>query len=245
MLDPTWIVVWAVLTVGSALQSSIGIGLGVLAAPLLLLLRPELVPAPLLIANLVQTTLMLARDRRGAHVRGIGLAIAGRVPGAIVGAVLVASLARAPLDLVLGCLLLAMVALATFGRGLDLRPTPPVLLAAGCVSGVTGTAVSVGGPPIALVYRNEQGERLRGTMGGYFVVGACLSLTALWGVGELGPAQLLGALGLIPPIVLGFVVSAPLARRLEHADRLRLAISLVSAVAAALVAVRGLLGVLG
>ena len=46
-------VVWAIVATGAALQASVGIGFGVLSAPLLAILAPELVPGPVLLLGLL------------------------------------------------------------------------------------------------------------------------------------------------------------------------------------------------
>jgi len=43
------------------------------------------------------------------------------------------------------------------------RPTVPALLLAGVVSGSGGTASSIGGPPVALVYQDATGPRVHST----------------------------------------------------------------------------------
>ena len=60
---------------------------------------------------------------------------------------------------------------------------------AGATSGVLGTATSIGGPPMALVWQNSSGPKLRGTMSGFFLVGSVLSIAVLaitGGVGRTG-----------------------------------------------------------
>ena len=53
-----------IVLAGSFLQSSFGYGLGVFAAPLLILLNPTWVPAPLLTASLLMTLLISLRELR-------------------------------------------------------------------------------------------------------------------------------------------------------------------------------------
>jgi len=62
---------------------------------------------------------------------------------------------------------------------------PSSLLLAGIASGVGGTAASIGGPLIALLYQRAAGSQVRGTLGGYFVVGSIMSITALVGTGQV------------------------------------------------------------
>ena len=70
-----------------------------------------------------------------------------------------------------------------------------------------GTASSIGGPPMALVYQHGPGDRLRATLGAYFVAGATMSLSALAVVGRFGPTEAWLGAALVPGIVLGFTAS--------------------------------------
>src|ERR671932_1034143 len=59
------------------------------------------------------------------------------------------------------------------------RPRSGSLLLAGLVSGAGGTAASIGGPPLALLYQEAAGPRVRGKIGAYFVPGSVISLDSL------------------------------------------------------------------
>ncbi len=84
----------------------------------------------------------------------------------------------------LAAVVLGGVALTSFGW----VPVPHRrnLVLAGATSGLLGTATSIGGPPMALVWQNSTGARLRGTMSGFFLVGSVLSLVLLALTGSIG-----------------------------------------------------------
>src|SRR3546814_15753694 len=73
---------------------------------------------------------------------------------------------------------------------------PPTQLVAGVVSGVTGTAAGIGGPPLALLYQHRPGSTIRSTLAAAFLVGTALSLATLAVAGEFGPSQVHPGLGL-------------------------------------------------
>jgi uncharacterized membrane protein YfcA len=236
-ITPTLLLAAGVVAAASALQGTVGIGLGMVASPILLLIAPELVPAPLLMANFSLALLVSLRDRKGMRVAEIGPALAGRFPGALVGGALVALLAAGVLDVVLGSLLLGSVLLAA-RSAVALPMTRRNLAVAGFVSGITGTAVSVGGPPIALVVRSLEGERLRGTLSGYFFVGGTISLCVLAAYGQVGRAELATLTFMVPATLIGYAVSMPLIGKVRGQGT-RLAILALSGGASALVLVRG------
>ena len=119
------------------------------------------------------------------------------------------------------------------------EPTPPVLVAAGTASGVMGTAASVGGPPIALVYARAGGPALRATLAAFFLVGTTLSLVALAYAGEVGRHELGLAVALVPGTVVGFALSGPLKSHVDR-GRVRAAVLGTAAVSATVVLVEAL-----
>src|SRR5262249_61088139 len=96
-------------------------------------------------------------------------------------------------------------------------PLPPATLAtAGFVAGITGTATSVGGPPIALLYQRGDPKVVRATMSVFFFVGVILSLSGLALSGSLGRTPSLLALAMAPGVVLGYVVGRRTRRSIDR-----------------------------
>jgi uncharacterized membrane protein YfcA len=124
--------------------------------------------------------------------------------------------------------------------GLDLRPTRPAIVGAGAVSGFMGTAVSLGGPPIALLYQHEAGPRFRAIVARILIYGAAISLAALVLVGEFGRDELVASAVVAPGCILGFSVSGPVARHLDRGYT-RPVILTVSALSALAVILKALL----
>lgn len=228
----------AVVAAGAALQGAVGFGLAVVAAPVLVMLDPALVPGPLILAALVLAGLVTIRDRSGIELRGLGAAVAGRLVGAPVGAFVLVLLPGEGLPLLVAFAVLFAVAVSA--AGVRLPRTTPVLLGAGFLSGVLGTATSIGGPPMALVYQHAAGQSLRGTLGGYFVFSTFYSLLVLFAVGRFGAGEAVAGAALVPGVVAGFYASDRLARRLDRSGRTRAAILGVAALAGLVAIVRAL-----
>jgi len=203
-----------IIAIAALVQGSVGFGLALLSAPLLVLLEPRLVPGPLILVSVFLTVLMSMRDRQSLDVRGVGLALVGRVPGSVLGALLLTWVARDDLTVLFGVLVVAGALMMAFGP--PIPPTRVSLLLAGLVSGVMGTSSSIGGPPIALLYQRESGPRMRSTLSAYFTIGALMSAAALALVGKLGWFELRATLELLPGILLGFVLSSRATRWLDR-----------------------------
>ncbi len=204
----------AVVALGATVQGSVGFGLGLVAAPVLALIEPRLVPGALLVSALVMNVLMFRREFRSIVLSEVKWAIVGRLIGAVIGAVVLASIPRGETGLFFGVLVLLAVGMSA--TGLKIRPTTPAVLGAGTISGFMGTTIAIGGPPVALVYQHAKGPRLRGTLAGMFVFGAAMSLIALAVIGRLGKQELLWSLALMPGIFIGYAVSGRTAPVLDR-----------------------------
>lgn len=224
----------AAIAVGALVQGAVGFGMALVAAPLLVMIRPELVPGPLLVNGLALTLLVARRERDSIDLLGVKWGLVGRLPGIALGATLLALIPERSMSLLVGLSVLAGVALGF--SGLRLMPSPRYLLVAGFVSGIFGTIASVGGPPIALLYQHETGPRLRGTLAGYFIVGGVMSLAALIWVGRFGQGELTWTLLLLPATALGFAGSSRLTGWVDagRTRRAVLALTLAAGVAAVL-----------
>lgn len=224
-----------VATLGATLQGSVGFGLGMLAAPVLILIDPRMVPGPLLFSALVLTILLAHRDRASIDFGGLGWAVAGRVVGVTAGAAALAVWPSDRIALLFGTLVLLSVGIST--SGFHFRPNRWTLAVAGSLSGFMGTTVSIGGPPMALVYQHAAGPRVRGTLSGFLVVGAAMSLVALWVVGRFGLEEVMRAGVLLPGIYAGYLASRWTVGPLDRGYT-RKAVLVVSAIAGIVVILR-------
>jgi uncharacterized membrane protein YfcA len=141
---PELLIAGLTVAVGACLQGAVGFGLSLLAVPILLLVDPSLVPVPLIVASLTINVGSSYRNRGGID-GAVRWALLGSMPGTVLGAYAIAVLPQRPLAITLGVLVLAAVAVSA--SGLEVAPTTGSLLAAGAISGFTGTASSIGGPP--------------------------------------------------------------------------------------------------
>jgi uncharacterized protein len=94
----TMIMANVIIAIASALQASVGIGLALLAVPLLALVDPRLVPGPLLLAGSVLAFASAYREWHAVDVKSFGLSLLGLAIGTVCGAVALRALRTAPLD---------------------------------------------------------------------------------------------------------------------------------------------------
>jgi len=223
--------------VGAVIQGSLGFGFSFVVVPLLGLLRPEALPATVLIMSMPMTMTLALRERGDIEAGGLVRLTAGRVVGTVVGVWLVRSWPTDELAVLTGAALLAGVAVSAFAPGFEAGGRTQ--LALGMVSGVMGTTAAVGGPPAALAYQHRPGPQLRATLSASFVIGSVLSLTGLALAGQVTRADFVLALQLLPGLAAGLLLSPRLARRLDRAW-MRPAVLAFAAATAVAVVVRAL-----
>jgi len=220
-----------VVALGAAIQGAVGFGVNLFAAPVLVLINGRLVPGPMILAALVLNVLIVRREPSEGQWEAIRWPLVGMVPGAFAGGVLLRVLDtnRDTLALFFGTLILLAVLLSV--SGLHPAPTRRALSVAGMAAGFMGTAVGIGGPPMALMYQHREGSDLRGALGRFFGVSSVVSLAVLAGAGLFGWADVGIAVFLLPGIVAGYVCSGALAARVDG-RHVRVAVLSLSAASA-------------
>ncbi len=218
-----FIFAFIVVTLASLIQSMAGIGLALVAAPLLVLVDTNFLPGPILSLGCCLSLLITLRHRKSIHLGSIALALYGRIPGSLLGVVLLSFI---PQNLIsLGFSLLIILSVAISYHHIKIVPSNRNLLIAGFFSGLMGTTTSIGGPPIALVYQNSQTETIRAQLGFYFLIGTALSIIMLSLSGNYSLKQLELTLPFIPATILGFKLSGI---SCANNERIKLYISLIS-----------------
>jgi uncharacterized membrane protein YfcA len=206
--------VFSVVALAAAVQGSIGFGFAIAAAPVLMLVDASLVPGPLLVCGLPLTAAILFREHAHLELRSVAWALSGNALGTAAAAWVLVRSTPSSLSLVFGLIVLAAVALNV--TGLRPRLTPRNSILAGVTGGFMGTATTIGGPPIALLYQGEAASRMRADLSAYFLVSMLFTAVALVNVDRLGWAELQRGLQLVPGTVVGFLVSSWLAPRLHR-----------------------------
>jgi uncharacterized membrane protein YfcA len=239
-VDPgSYVAIALAIFLGSAVQSVVGLGIGLVAAPVLTLLEPWTMPGTLIMLALVLPVATLTHDHDDIDWPGLAWSLPARVLGTGVGVAVVAVFTHQQLGVAVGLVVLFMV-LITW-RAVEVPVNHATLSGAGFIGGITGTATSIGGPPFALLYQHRPAQQIRTTMAVYFVVGAALSLVGLLVAGDLTWDQARAAAELLPALLVG-VVAGALSRRHLPAHRVRPAVLVVSALSAVVLVVRSLVG---
>jgi uncharacterized membrane protein YfcA len=216
----------ASIAVAATGQGVVGIGFNVLAVPILLLIDPVLAPVPSLLLAVPLTAWQLLRERGTVDRSGVIWILVGRIPGGLLGLWLILTLSDAALEMTIA--LIVLTAVIVVGRGVAIRRTASTEFGAGVVSGVTGIIGAIGGPPVALLYRDAPPNVIRPTIAVVFTIGITLSLTLRALGGEAGMDDIRIALALLPAMVIGFGMSSRIMNRVSP-ETIRTGILVVSA----------------
>jgi uncharacterized protein len=238
-VDPRVVAVLAAtLVVGAAVQSLVGLGLGLVAAPVTMLLEPALMPDLMLWLAMLLPMGTLLREHEEIDWRGLRWSISARAPGTVVGVALVAVFSTASLGVAVGLMVLLSVFLTA--KAVVVPVNRGTLVGAGFTSGITGTATSIGGPPLAILLQHRSPRQIRTTLAVYFLLGAAFSLTGLLLAGDLEGSTVLLAVLLSPCLVVGLMLGRLLHDTIPR-DRFRAWVLLVCAASAVALLVRSLL----
>jgi len=220
---------------GAMLQGSIGFGLGPFSVPLLLLINPIFVSGPLLFIALVLTILMYKREKHAVNNNEIKWAVMGRTLGTITGAFVLTIISKNHLSLLFASVIL--LSLLIFISGIKLRLTSLNLIIVGTISGFMGTTTSIGGPPMGLLYQNEKGPRIRGTLSGIFMIGTILAIISLIIIKRFWVDEFFLALILLPGIFIGYFYSGYSTKILDK-GYIRPSILIISAITSIILILR-------
>lgn len=195
----------AVSFAAGLVQGALGLGFAILSVPILTVIDPTLTPIPQILIALPIVVYMAWREWDHVDMEGVWWIVAGRVPGAVIGAWLLAAVSGRSLDLIIAATVLGVVIVLATGWHVQLSHS--TRFAAGFVAGIIGTTSAIGGPPIALLYSRSSAETLRSSLSAVFAIGIAINLIVLVAADRVSGSDLAIALLLLSPTALGVLSS--------------------------------------
>lgn len=227
-----------VVLLGATIQGIVGLGLNLVSAPVVTMVAPSLMPELLLVLAVLLPFFTLARERDAIDWGGLSWALPARLPGTALGVLFLALFSDRAVAIAVALMVLLAVCLTL--RSVEVPVNPATLVTAGLLAGLAGTATSIGGPPVAILYQHRPPEQIRATLAVLFTVGAGMSLVGIWLSGHLDTHVLPLALLLTPCLVTGAWAGNRL-RGVFPGSRIRYAVLAVCATSAVVLLVRSLL----
>lgn len=236
---PAVVLCTVLAVIGSSIQGTLGFGLGMMTSPLLAMVDPSFVPSALMISVLPLTFGVAWRDRTHIDRSGFKWALLGRFPGVFIGLFALSAMSSDALAYAvsISVAVAVVISVITSRRGRIVPLNWATLSSAGLASGFMGTVTSIGGPPMALVYKDGDPRVMRATIAGFFSIGAVISVVGLIASGQVGRHEVALTLVILPGVLLGLPISRWIGPYLP-ARRMRPLILVICSISAILLAAR-------
>ena len=193
MLDVTTVQVLVVVFFATLIRSTFGFGEALIAVPLLALILPVGIAAPVaVLLSITVASVVVVQDWRKIHVRSTGWLLASTLAGIPLGVALLASSHHRLVKAVLAMVIVAFSGYFLLGkRPPELREdSRGWLLGCGFVAGILGGAYGMNGPPLVMygAMRRWSAQHFRATLQGYFLPASMVVMTGYWWSGLWVPA---------------------------------------------------------
>ncbi len=208
------------------IRSTFGFGEALIAVPLLALLIPVEIAAPVaVLLSITIAAVVVLQDWRHIHIRSTGWLLAPTFVGTPLGIALLRSGHQHIIKAALAIVIIAFSGYSLLGKRLpELRSdSRPWLLSCGLVAGLLGGAYGMNGPPLVIygAMRRWSPQHFRATLQGYFLPASVVAMagyrmSGLW-VPAVTHIYLVSLAGAVPAIFLGRALN----RRLKGDQFLR------------------------
>jgi uncharacterized membrane protein YfcA len=200
--------------VAATVQCTLGMGGALIAAPVMAFFFPELLPAPLIINGAFMTAAVLLRERQHTLWLTMRSILPGGIVGIAAGSLLLGALSIDSYAVFIGFVVVLAAILVASGWHIAINTRNSLI--AGSLCGFMHATVSLPGPPIMLLFRNQPAKVFRPTLAAYLLITSGLSLAMLYAVDRFGILELKLALSILPGTVLGYAMSFVFVRNIQH-----------------------------
>jgi uncharacterized membrane protein YfcA len=220
LMDITTLQVLLIIFFATLIRSTFGFGEGLIAVPLLALILPIGIAAPVVVLlSITIAAVVVVQDWRKIHVRSTGLLLGPTLLGIPLGIALLRSRHEQVVKAALAIVIVAFAGYFLLGKKpRELRDdSMRWLLGCGFVAGVLGGAYGMNGPPLVIygAMRRWSPQHFRATLQGYFLPASVIAMAGYWFAGLWTPAvthfYLISLPAALPAIFLGRMVN----RRLQ------------------------------
>lgn len=207
-----------VLFLATVIRSAFGFGEALIAVPLLALVVPVEIAAPVAVLGSITVALIaVAQDWRHIHLRSAGWLVASTMAGIPLGLMM---LKAVPEAVVKGCLAAVIITFSLFAL-LNRHPRElkhdKLAWIFGFFAGVLGGAYGMNGPPLVIygALRRWSPQHFRATLQGYFLPASLVGMGGYWLAGLWTPAVTRFYLLSVPGVLLATFLGRWLNRRMK------------------------------
>lgn len=175
------VLITGILFVATLIRSVFGFGEALIAVPLLALIIPVEVAAPVaVLVSITVALIVVIQDWRKVHIRSAGWLVLSTLLGVPIGLMLLKVATEAVVKGVLGVVIIAFAAHSLLSSRQRELKNDRLAWLFGFSAGVLGGAYGMNGPPLVIYgsLRRWSPQHFRATLQGYFLPA---SLAGLWG----------------------------------------------------------------
>jgi uncharacterized membrane protein YfcA len=216
-MDRMTLLVLAVLLFAALIRSAFGFGEALFAVPLLALIMPVKVAAP--IAVLVSITVagvVLVQDWSEVHARSAGWLALSTLLGIPLGLLLLTRVAEPVVKAILACVIIAFSMYSLLSRKRYVLKDDRLAWVFGFAAGVLGGAYGMNGPPVVIygALRGWSPRHFRATLQGYFLPASMVVMGGYWLEGLWTPGVTRYYLMSLPLVLVAIFAGRAINRRI-------------------------------
>jgi len=210
--------VLAVLLFATLIRSAFGFGEALVAVPLLALIMPVEVAAPIAaLASITVAGVVLVQDWAEVQVRSAGWLVLSTFLGIPLGLLLLTQVAEPIVKALLACVIIAFSLYSLLSKRKFTLHDDRLAVLFGFSAGVLGGAYGMNGPPLVIygALRGWSPRHFRATLQGYFLPASIVVMTGYWLAGlwtsEVSHYYLMS----LPAILVAIFVGRAINRRMD------------------------------
>jgi hypothetical protein len=210
--------VTAILFLATVIRSAFGFGEALVAVPLLALVIPVNVAAPVaVLVSITVALIVVLQDWRQVHVRSAGWLVLSAMLGIPLGLLLLKAVAEPIVKAGLAVVIIAFSLYSLLTRTRHELTNDAWAPVFGFSSGVLGGAYGMNGPPLVIYgsLRNWSPERFRATLQGYFLIASLVGMGGYWLTGLWTPAVSRFYLLSLPIVIVAIFVGRVINNRMN------------------------------
>ena len=208
------VVVIAITAVGAVVQGCVGIGIGLVAAPVLVAIDPAFVPGPMLAVGQIVAVRHIGAERRHIDLSALRNCMIGLPFGLAVGLLVLLVVDERVLSIIIGAVVAVAAGWLLTGPSIN-RSTRNEIATGGLVAFASTTA-ALPGPPLVVAFSDMRPSAMRGTASAVILAVAVFVAASLVAAGRFGLHEL-GLFALLSPgAVLGMFASRYLRPQLDR-----------------------------